>query len=193
MRPSIWPNEMPSTENWMNESSDLHLRALTFWSPNLICRRAFRLTFMRHKNIRCSPSKLDIGEWWDPDPVVCCGILRLNSACIEPWSCLSMISYTESPWISRSSCERPQRKRKRQKCNSAQSVDGAIQWMQASTNAVSSNQIYAQSSHVHLHYGQTKIINQLNCHNFSVNWMETHRFLSRILWKSYPSRMTNTK
>lgn len=72
----------------------------TFWSPNRICRRALRLTFMRHKNIRCSPSKVGGEAWWDPD---CCGTLRPNSAWIDPWSCLSIISYTESPCISKSS------------------------------------------------------------------------------------------
>lgn len=81
----------------------------TFWSPKRIWRRAFRLTFIRHRNIRCSPSKpvafKDELWWWDPELVVCCGTLRLSSACIDPWSCLSIISYTESPWINRSSCK----------------------------------------------------------------------------------------
>lgn len=105
----------------------LCIKWFTFWSPKRIWRRAFRLTFIRHKNIRCSPSKpvAFIGDaddelwwwwwwwrwcgccwwwWWDPELVACCGTLRLSSAWIDPWSCLSIISYTESPWINRSSC-----------------------------------------------------------------------------------------
>lgn len=77
--------------------------SLTFWSPKRICRRAFRLTFIRQRKIRSSPSRLDIAWWCDADPVACCGTLRPSSAWIDPWSCLSMMSYTESPWISRSS------------------------------------------------------------------------------------------
>lgn len=67
------------------------INELTFWSPNLICLLALRLTFMRHRNIRCSPSNIDCGAlWWCA--LLCWDTLRPNSACIEPWSCLSIIS-----------------------------------------------------------------------------------------------------
>lgn len=36
----------------------VHTQILTFWSPKRICRRALRLTFMRQRNMRCSPPDL---------------------------------------------------------------------------------------------------------------------------------------
>lgn len=81
---------------------------LAFWSPKRIWRRALRLTFIRHRNMRCSPSRLGtvvvavlvLANRWPG----CGGMFRLSSAWTAAWSCLSMISYTESPWMSRSSC-----------------------------------------------------------------------------------------
>jgi len=64
----------------------------TFWSPKRICRRAFLETFIRQRNIRSS----------SPGPVA----LRTSSVWIAWWSCLSMMSYTLSPCISKSSCNK---------------------------------------------------------------------------------------
>jgi len=65
---------------------------LTFWSPNRICLRAFLETFIRQRNSRVSSP----GGFWGLE------FLR-SSAWTVPWSALSIMSYTESPWISRSS------------------------------------------------------------------------------------------
>lgn len=76
---------------------------------------------MRHRNMRCSPSiTVVVGElwpwcrwwwlrgcWWLWCP---CGTLLLSSDWIELWSCLSIISYTESPWMSRSSYKNQKRR-----------------------------------------------------------------------------------
>lgn len=72
---------------------------ITFWSPNLIWRRAFLETFILHKNKRISSLWLVLFV-----PEVFTG--RPNSHWIAWWSCLSIISYTLSPWIRRSSCKR---------------------------------------------------------------------------------------
>lgn len=117
--------------NWLFLDHWLEI-SLTFWSPNRIWRRAFRLTFIRQRNMRCSPSRsvavgeLCPGEWWRwlwwfrwcwwwwlcswP-----CGTLLLSSDWIELWSCLSIISYTESPWMSRSSYKNWRWKKKKKK------------------------------------------------------------------------------
>lgn len=70
---NTWLKLPPSCSSWEFESAEL-----TFWSPNLIWRRALRETFMRHRNIRSS----SVG---DTDP-------RINSDWAAWWSCLSMMS-----------------------------------------------------------------------------------------------------
>lgn len=62
---------------------------LTFWSPNLICLRAFLETFIRQRKSRLS------SPW--------VGALRTSSVWMAWWSCLSIMSYTLSPCISKSS------------------------------------------------------------------------------------------
>jgi len=73
----------------------------TFWSPNRICRRALRDTFMRHRKRRESSPTAEGPGTAEAAPAAGG---RLISLCTAWWSCLSMMSYTLSPWISRSSC-----------------------------------------------------------------------------------------
>ena len=72
---------------------------MTFWSPNLIWRRALRETFIRHRKI-CFLflvlfGKLSLGEVGSS--------LSFRWTWRVGWSCLSTISYILSPWIRRSS------------------------------------------------------------------------------------------
>lgn len=74
---------------------------ITFWSPNRICLRAFLETFIRHKNIRLHP--WSSAEVWLLD----------SSVCTAWWSCLSIMSYTLSPCMRRSSCKDKEQKNKK--------------------------------------------------------------------------------
>ena len=83
------------------------LKENTFWSPNRICLRALRETFMRQRKMRASSAGVTTA--WGPamfallPPPLPGG--RPSSFWTFWWSCLSIISYTLSPWISKSSCE----------------------------------------------------------------------------------------
>ena len=83
------------------------LKENTFWSPNRICLRALRETFMRQRKMRASSAGVTTA--WGPAmfallPAPLPGG-RPSSFWTFWWSCLSIISYTLSPWISKSSCE----------------------------------------------------------------------------------------
>ena len=111
---------MNSIIPWRNKTRSLqikpstfsgHLSLPTFWSPKRICLRAFLETFILHRKILFSPGSVELlGESESPPLVaelepelVLIWRPLISSDWIEAWSCLSMMAYTLSPWINKSS------------------------------------------------------------------------------------------